>query len=182
MAARGTGGSLAAHLVHWESQPSTQAGRTLAEKVDRLFQQVHPRGRGEYSYEEVAEGIRQRGGPTISATYLWLLRKGQRDNPTKKHLEALADFFGVPPAYFFDDAAAARVDAQLELLVALRDAPVRQIALRAHGLSPESLLAIAQMIEHVRQLEGLPAGPAADGPDGPDGPVGPPLADASQPV
>lgn len=130
--------------------------RTLAAKLNRLFRTVHPAGRGEYSNEEVAEAIRLRGGPTISTAYLWLLRKGSRDNPTRKHLAALADFFGVPPAYFFDDAAAERIDAELDLLLALRDTPIRHIALRAAGLSAESLATIAEVIERVRQLEGLP--------------------------
>lgn len=133
-----------------------QATRTLAAKLNRLFQTVHPAGRGEYSNEEVAAAIRHSGGPTISAAYLWLLRKGTRDNPTKKHLEALADFFGVPPAYFFDDAAAEQIDAELDLLLALRDTPIRHIAMRAAGLSNESLTTIAEVIERVRQLEGLP--------------------------
>lgn len=128
----------------------------LSEKLNHLFHTIHPRDRGEYSNEDVAEAIRSRGGPTISATYLWQLRKGLRDNPTKKHLEALADFFGVSPAYFFDDAAAAQIKAELELLAALRDASVRDLALRAFGLSTESLTALAEMIERVRQLEGLP--------------------------
>jgi transcriptional regulator with XRE-family HTH domain len=129
---------------------------TLAAKVDHLFSTVRPREGDEYSFEEVAEGIRAKGGPTISATYLWQLRKGLRDNPTKRHLEALAGFFGVPPAYFFDDAEAERINAELTLLSALRDAPVRQIALRANGLSSKSLEAIADMVDRVRQLEGLP--------------------------
>jgi transcriptional regulator with XRE-family HTH domain len=129
---------------------------TLAQKLDSLFRTVHPAARGEYSFEEVARAIQARGGPTISATYLWQLRKGLRDNPTKKHLEALADFFGVSPAYFFDDEVTARIDAELALLATLRDASVRQLALRAAGLSPESLRTIAEMIERVRQLEGLP--------------------------
>ncbi|MDP8928184.1 MAG: helix-turn-helix domain-containing protein [Actinomycetota bacterium] len=115
---------------------------------------MHPPGRGEYSFQEVAEAIRARGGPTISATYLWQLRKSVRDNPTKKHLEALADFFGVSPAYFFDDDSASRIDTQLDMLAALRDANVRQIALRAVGLSPDSLSILAEMIERVSQLEG----------------------------
>lgn len=136
--------------------------RTLAEKVDKLFRTVHSRDRGEYSFEEVAEAIRARGGPTISGTYLWQLRKGLKDNPTKKHLEALAGFFGVSPAYFFDDEVAARIEAELDLLVALRDAPVRHLALRASGLSPESLGAIGEMIERVRQLEGLPESTAEE--------------------
>jgi transcriptional regulator with XRE-family HTH domain len=127
----------------------------LAEKLDHLFRTVHP-PRGEFSHEEVATVIREGGGPTISATYLWQLRKGLRDNPTKRHLEALAGFFGVSPAYFFDDEAAARIEAELSLLTALRDSSVRRMALRASGLSAESLETIADMIERVRRLEGLP--------------------------
>lgn len=141
-----------------------QAGRrTLANKLDHLFRTIHPADRGEFSFEEVAEAIRARGGPTISATYLWQLRRGLRDNPTKKHLEALAGFFGVSPAYFFDEAAAERIEEELGMLAALRDASVRQMALRATGLSLESLGAITEMIERVRELEGLPD-PTSDRP------------------
>ena len=130
--------------------------RTLAAKLDRLFRAVHPPGRGEYSYEEVASSLRKQGGPTISGTYVWQLRKGIRDNPTKKHLEALALFFGVEPSYFFDEAASAQIAAELELLAAMRDAEIRSVALRSAGLSPDSLGAIRGMIEHARRLEGLP--------------------------
>jgi transcriptional regulator with XRE-family HTH domain len=133
----------------------------LATKVNHLFTVVRPANGDEYTFDEVAEAIKAQGGPTISATYLWQLRKGLRDNPTKRHLEALAGFFGVPPAYFFDDAEAERVDAELALLSALRDAPVRHIALRARGLSAKSLEAISDMVDRVRELEGLPA-PADD--------------------
>ena len=141
------------------SEAGSPTSRTLAEKIDHLFAVVRP-PKGEYTHEEVATAIRDAGGPTVSATYIWQLRKGLRDNPTKKHLEALSSFFGVPPAYFFDDQAAARVDAELALLSAIRDASVRQVALRASGLSTESLETIAEMIERVRKLEGLPDSPA----------------------
>ncbi len=134
----------------------TADGRTLADKLDHLFRSVHPRGRGEYTYAEVAKAIEDRGGPTVSATYIWQLRKGRRDNPTKRHLEALADFFGVRPAYFFDDAEAERTDAQLDLLVALRDAGARQIAARAAGLSAGSIQSLREMVDRLRELEGLP--------------------------
>jgi transcriptional regulator with XRE-family HTH domain len=143
-----------------------QAAPSLADKLDRLFQAVRPAGRGEYSYQEVADAIRAEGGPTISATYLWQLRKGLRDNPTRNHLAALARFFGVSPAYFFDDDAAEVVDAQLSLLAAMRDASVRSVALRAAGLSVESLTAVQVVIDHARRLEGLETG----GPAGQDGP------------
>lgn len=140
------------------AEESSTTRLTLAEKLDRLFKRAYPGGRGEYSYEEVAEGVNRRGGTTISATYLWELRTGKKDNPRKKHLEAIADFFGIPPRYFFDDDSTARIDAQLELFAAMREAGIRQLALRATDLSPETLHTIAQLIERARQLEGLPNG------------------------
>ncbi len=129
--------------------------KTLAERIDYLFSAVHPRDRSEYTYREVANAIQERGGPSISASYIWQLRTGAKDNPTKKHLEALASFFGVSPAYFFDDAAAEKIEAQLALLTAMRDAGVRHVALRAAGLSKESLDVVRDLIERTRQLEGL---------------------------
>ena len=128
------------------------APRTLAEKIDHLFTVVHP-GQGEYTHEQVATAIEEAGGPTISATYLWQLRKGLRDNPTKRHLEALSSFFGVPPSYFFDEDTTAAVHADLEL--AMRDPQVRQLATRAAGLSPDTLKTLLGMVERARQLEGL---------------------------
>ena len=91
----------------------------------------------------------------MSASYLWLLRTGVRDNPSRKHLEAIAAFFNVPVNYFFDDAVVAEIDADLELVRALRKAPVRDLALRAADLSPGGLEEVAHIVEHVRRLEGL---------------------------
>src|ERR1700733_15205061 len=160
-------------MCGWEEYPMAGEVRRppspLSTKLDRLFQAVRPGGRGEYSYQEVADTIRNGGGPTISTTYLWQLRKGLRDNPTRNHLAALARFFGVSPAYFFDEDAAEVVDAQLSLLAAMRDASVRSVALRAAGLSVESLAAVQVVIDHARRLEGLEpeARPAREAEGGP---------------
>ena len=132
---------------------------SLADKLNHLFATMRPSGRREYTLEEVAEEITRRKGVSISHTYIWQLRTGRRTNPSMNVVEALADFFGVSPAYFFDDEVAARIEAELRLLAALRDTSVRQIAFRAAGLSPQSLTRIAELVEHVRQLEGLPATP-----------------------
>lgn len=129
--------------------------RALAEKIDHLFRTVRPRT-GEYTHEEVAHEIREQGGPTISATYLWQLRKGLRDNPTRRHLQALASFFGVPAAYFLDDSTDEQVEAELALLAAMRDSGVRTLATRAAALSPRGLDAIREMVEHVLELEKPP--------------------------
>lgn len=132
------------------------AKRTFAERLDFLMRTVKPAGRGEYTHEEVAQAIAAAGGPTISASYLWQLRVGKKDNPTKKHIEALASFFGVPVAYFFDDDAADRIAKELDLLVAMRDNGVRRVALGSAGLPPESLEAVVALVEQARRLAGLP--------------------------
>jgi transcriptional regulator with XRE-family HTH domain len=143
---------------------------SLADRVDQLFRTLRPPGSKdrEYSYEEVAKAVADGGGPTISATYIYMLRKGIRDNPTKKHLEALAEFFRVSPAYFFDDDTGRQVHAELALLAALRDADVAGVALRASGLSAGSLDAIRTMITQARRLEGLPEAAVDELPGGPD--------------
>jgi transcriptional regulator with XRE-family HTH domain len=130
---------------------------TLADRLNHLFRTVRGATGREYSNDEVATTIGSEQGVSISASYIWYLRTGQRDNPTLRHFEALATFFGVPAAYFFDDSAAERVDAELALAIAMRAAGVRDLALRAAGLSTASLNMIADVIQRVRQLEGLSA-------------------------
>lgn len=128
-------------------------GSSLAAKIDRLFQIILRRDGESYSHEEVARRCRELSGETFSGTYLWQLRTGRRNNPTKRHLEALATFFQVPPAYFFDDVQSARIAEELTLLGALRDATVRQVALRAVTLSAEGLDTINDMIDVIQRRE-----------------------------
>lgn len=130
-------------------------GSSLADKLNHLFSVVVPAGSAPYSTEEVARAV-SASGIKISGSYIWLLRKGQRANPTLRHLEGLARFFGVPPAYFFDDAVTETVDADLGMLVVLRDAQVQHVALRTAGLSQKSIKSINEVIDLVRDLEGLP--------------------------
>lgn len=133
---------------------ATEADDQLAQRLDRLFEIVRRPDGGVYSNQAVAEAITE-SGTSISRIYLWQLRTGVKDNPTKRHLQALADFFDVPIAYFFDGEQGEEVRAEIELLKALRDGNVRALALRANGLSPESLRAIAALVENARQIEGL---------------------------
>lgn len=126
---------------------------TLAEKIDKLFQVVRRPDREPYSHEEVATACREATGESFSTTYLWQLRTGRRDNPTKRHLEALAQFFQVPPAYFFDDEQSLKIAEELALLGALRDAGVRDVALRAVTLSADGLDTISEMIDAIARRE-----------------------------
>lgn len=136
-------------------------GRTLADKLNHLFARYTPRNGQEYSNEQVAAAISARGQVKISQSYIWQLRKSKKDNPTYKHLQALAGFFGVPVSYFFDDAMTDRVEAQLERLRSeqLRlneiagSTDVQLMAMRAGELSPRRRRLVMDLLNVVYREE-----------------------------
>ena len=131
---------------------------TLAERIDCLFRtHLSPRGR-EYSYREVAAAISKgdgRLGETISAAYIWGLRTGAKDNPTMRHLQALARFFQVSPAYFFEEELTEFPETEVRLLASSRPETLRRLAVTLLGLSDESLNAVLNLACRLRSLEGL---------------------------
>lgn len=131
-------------------------GSVIARRLEHLLATVHPAGRGPYLLREVADGVNQAAGDQIvSVAYLSQLRLGQRKTPSFRILQAIAQFFGVPASYFSDDLTAAQADQQLKFLQAMHDAGVRNVALRAAGLSEKSLAAVRALIDSARELEGL---------------------------
>ena len=126
----------------------------LARRLDHLFRTIHPAGRKGYTPADVAAAINEAAGERVtSGTYLWQLRTGRRDNPTYKVITGLADFFGVSPTYFFEDAAVDRGALPAEVVAALADDAVRDIALRAAGLSERSLDVIRQTVALARERD-----------------------------
>jgi transcriptional regulator with XRE-family HTH domain len=131
----------------------TSAALNLAARLNRLFETIHPKGRGAYSSREVAETLAERG-KKITESQVEHLRNGMWDSTSYEHLEALASFFGVPIAYFSNEGVAAQVSVDLDLVDALKAQGVgpRQIALRAVAdLDDEALEALVPVIEHLRQ-------------------------------
>lgn len=128
----------------------------LAARLNKLFEIMRKPNTPPLSNAAAAAAITQQTGVSISPAYLWQLRNGVKDNPTVAHLRAIADFFGVPPSYLIDRDTDQKIDAQLNLLQALRDSDVRDLAMRAHGLTPQALNSLAAMVDHARQLEQLP--------------------------
>lgn len=118
--------------------------RSLADKLNRLFETTRPADKGPWSNWEVERWLADRAvtdgdGLTISGNYLALLRNGQRDNPTMRNLQAIAKFFNIDPGYLLrDDEETEKTYADLELRAALDNANVRAIALRTHTLDPET--------------------------------------------
>lgn len=138
----------------------TGSDGSLAGRLDHLFSVVRRSDGREYSNEQVAQSVVD-AGVTISQSYIWQLRKGRKTNPTLKHLQALGEFFGVPPAYFFDDHVAGRVDDQLAALTAERARltegepanEVRLMAMRAGELSPDRRKQVMDLLDVVYRLE-----------------------------
>ncbi|GAA2679504.1 helix-turn-helix domain-containing protein [Streptomyces lunalinharesii] len=129
---------------------------TLSERLNELIASVYPDERTRPGYARLAKEIREKTGGGISGTYLWELATGRKSNVTIRQLEALARYFGVPPEYFFNEEVSRRVSAELALASALRDARIRNIALRANGLSPTILNAILAMVNEARRVQNLP--------------------------
>lgn len=131
-------------------------GKTLADKTEWLFQHMrNPEDGQPYSNARIAAKIERESGFSVTPTTIWNIRTGKSDNPSWKLIEGLARAFGVTPMYFTDDEAAQQTQEELALLTALHDAGVRNLALRAQGLTPESLATVRELIERVRHLEGL---------------------------
>jgi transcriptional regulator with XRE-family HTH domain len=126
----------------------------LARRLDHLFRTAHPADRKRYTPAEVATALNEAAGERVtSGTYLWQLRTGRRDNPTYKVILGLADFFRVSPTYFFEDRVVERGAMPPEVAAALQDDAVRDIALRAAGLSERSLQVIAETVSLARERD-----------------------------
>ncbi|MFI1162845.1 helix-turn-helix domain-containing protein [Streptomyces sp. NPDC020801] len=151
--------------------------RTIAQKLDYLITEIHPKDRGPFTYQEIADQIRKRakeGDPTVSHGTVQAIRTGKVTNPGVDSLRALASFFGVPPSYFLDDEVSSAVetrireikestekaDANDELAEVFADKDVRAVAFRLGGLSAKSLRGIKGIVEGFRKAEGLPEVPS----------------------
>ena len=137
---------------------------TFAGRLDYLFRTVHPRGQRAYSYDHVAEAMSSQG-IDISGNYIWMLRSGRRNNPTLRHMEGLARFFGVSPAFLSDQDEAERVSGQLTKISELAASGVQHVAMRGASVEASTLDAITALLDQVRELtSGLRADTPTDPP------------------
>jgi transcriptional regulator with XRE-family HTH domain len=133
-----------------------QAAQRLAEKINKLFEAVHPPDRGPYSNNEVEDYLMKTKdlGPTISANYLRYLRRAERMNPGAQQLRAIARFFDVDPGYLLtEDEKTQQMHEQLHKLALLRNATVHGIATRAASLDPATQKWLLQMVDTMPSRE-----------------------------
>jgi len=128
-----------------DDDPHSTGARAIARRLEALYANVHPAGRGPYSDEEVAARAAARGFD-LSRAYIQQLRRGRRINPTVKALEGLAAAFDVPVSYFFSDDQLDIARQDRALAAAVEDEAVRDIALRSAQLTPEGVRALSALL------------------------------------
>ena len=88
----------------------------------------------------------------VTVQHLSSLRTGRRDNPSARLLAAIADVFGVPLSYFFDEQEERQVAKDLETLARLR----RVGGLRLRGeIDAEGVLQLIAALKQIESLEGV---------------------------
>lgn len=136
-----------------DGRPDTQGYAAIAgfgEKLRRLRETLS-QGRGrKVTQQEVADFVAQRTGRPCDRAYISALEKGDKPAPMADKLAALAEFFGVPAGYFFNDE-------QSRLINALAAEEARLAALRLLAtLDPEELDKVTAAIEQARSRPSEP--------------------------
>lgn len=126
---------------------SSSRPQTFAEKLNRLFEVLHPADRKPLSTREVAARVKDQGG-SISPAYISELRNGVKTNPGLDHVIQLAKAFGVSPGYFTDPEVAERVDQELDRIAARhRDSRLMELAERTASLDDADRAALTALVE-----------------------------------
>lgn len=115
---------------------------TLAEKLNRLFEEKRKPDGTKYTQTEVIENTKG----VLTRVYLWKLLTGRASNPGFRVIQVLAEFFGVDPNYFFERDV---IKTTLAIDNQKRDAFLDQIALRAQELDDDAKQTVLLVIESI---------------------------------
>src|SRR3970040_1092151 len=81
----------------------TEQEGNLADKLEKLFDEVRKPDGSKYTQTEVVEGT----NGVLTRVYLWKLRTGRATNPGFQIIKAIADFFRVDTNYFSESEESA---------------------------------------------------------------------------
>lgn len=127
---------------------------SFAHRLDKLISTMHPADRGPWTNEEVADGVRSVGGPSLSAAYVQQLRRGRRDNPSFALVVALARFYRVPVSYFSGgDADDALTEQELSLVNVARNPDLTAVVIKLDSLSPRARPIVDHLVDGLIELD-----------------------------
>lgn len=122
-------------------------GDGLASRLNKLFDVMHTADSAPSSDTAAAAAIAEKTGVTIRPDYLRRLKDGSETTAAANDLAAITETVGVPAAYLTDRDLDPMIDAQLNVLKALRDNRVRDIRLCGGvQLSAQALNSLAAII------------------------------------
>ncbi|GAB3216396.1 hypothetical protein GCM10027586_09070 [Kineococcus gypseus] len=129
----------------------------LLQRMKHLFENyVSPGTNAPLTGKEISERAADLGY-NLSTSYILSLRNGSKTNPSIEALRALAEVFGVQMSYFFtpDDVDKSRKPSAVETAVAaaMRNDDVRDIALSAAKMTPQTQRALAKIARELSQLD-----------------------------
>lgn len=101
----------------------------MGERLERLFEQTRRPDGQLWTISYLAEELKSRG-QDVSRQYLGALMTGDRGEPRISLVEAIADVFDVPVAYFTDDWLGQGFAEALPVLLAMRDPNVAALLRR----------------------------------------------------
>lgn len=129
---------------------------TLGAKINRLFYVYRSRNDSEQSVDAVATSVSEIIGRPVSAAQISALREQDATAAEPDVIRGLISHFGVPGEYLTTvGPRAERLDKQLQLLAAARDAGVKQLALRGVA-ADEALDEMLEIINRVPAEENCP--------------------------
>jgi hypothetical protein len=131
------------------TQP-TGSKLTLATKVNRLFEVYRARHEVEQTEEEVAKSLSYIIGRSVSADQVRALRLDEAAAPDPDLIDGLIQHFTIPPEYLKTEGGRAeKLDTQLRLLAAARDAGVKRLALRGGALDADAIEVILDIVKAI---------------------------------
>jgi transcriptional regulator with XRE-family HTH domain len=124
---------------------------TLSDRLNRLFDVRRPADAPERAYtnREVVTACKA-AGLELSESHLSELRRGVKQNPTLRTLQAIASFFQVQVGYFTDAEIPAEVDRELA-----RQAAKLAQTLAANAAAQDELRAATQELQQAMRDSGV---------------------------
>ena len=125
----------------------------FSRRLDYLFKRITHSTGVEYTYDEVQQGT----GNAVTAQYVWRLRTGNAKNPSYMMIVALSEFFGVEPAYFFQDEEKAKSQAEdvayERLVKQIRETHMEAITMRASQLDETGREVLVGMLDYILTMK-----------------------------
>lgn len=125
------------------------------EHLKWLFEHVpDPQGR-RITTERLVELVNDGdSGVSMSVSYANALRRGAKSNPSSAVIDAIAQAFGVPVAFFFDRALRKAIQDGVQGLTNARDTAIRHLQERIGALTDEQLMQLISLVDSFTKPSG----------------------------